>query len=132
MSRRPRRAWASAAPDSSERRPDGQAQRAPEQLGVGELLARSALAVVVNTFEAGAGQLRYSVSAAARSGVPALPSATSSTSHGAIDRGQRSPLVGVLLDGRGRDPRRPDPVGAHDDELLGAALVEVGAPSGSL
>jgi hypothetical protein len=34
-------------------------------------------------------------------------------------------LVGVLLDGRGDDPRRTDPVGAHPHRALDAGLVEV-------
>ena len=35
-------------------------------------------------------------------------------------------LVGELLDGGGGDARGADPVRAHDDQLLGAVLVEVG------
>ncbi len=34
-------------------------------------------------------------------------------------------LVGVLLDRRGHDARRADPVGAHPDQLLVPVLVEV-------
>ena len=35
-------------------------------------------------------------------------------------------VVGALLDRRGDDPRRPDPVAAHDDRVLHPVLVEVG------
>ena len=54
----PRRTCASSSPEASERLPDGQPQRAAEQLGVGELAAGpEVLAVVVDDVEAGLAQL---------------------------------------------------------------------------
>ena len=54
---RPRRTCASISPLASVRRPDGQAQRHAEQLGVRELLAGSGVAVVVDRLQAGLAQL---------------------------------------------------------------------------
>ena len=107
---------------------DGQPQRAAEQLGVGELLPRSGVTLVVERLAGRPPTARGTAGRRARApAVPGLPSTTSSTSKGAIARGQRDALlVGVLLDRRRGRPGRAEAVGAHPDQLAAPGLVQVG------
>ena len=62
-----------------------------------------------------------------RSRRPPCRAPTTWTSHGASERRPDDPLlVGALLDRRGDDARRADPVAAHHDRPLLAVVVEVG------
>src|ERR671914_1065763 len=105
---------------------DRQAQRAAEQLRVGELLPRAAVAVVVEHVEALVAEV---VVKPVRHLAGLLPLLTERHELD-VERGHRagprdSLLVGVLLD-RGRHyARGPDAVRAHPDQLLLALLVEV-------
>ena len=79
------------AADSSERRPTVSLSGHAEELGVGELLARPGVAVVEEDVEARGAQLLVETLGGLALVVPGLPSPTSSTSHGAIERGQEMP-----------------------------------------
>ena len=89
---RVRRTCASTAPSASASPADHDPQRTPEQLGVGELLARPGVAVVVHDRDAGLPQLLVQARPPPRAtSSPPLPSPTRWTSHGAIERGQTIP-----------------------------------------
>ena len=72
-------------------------QRAAEQLGVGELLARAEVAVVVEHVGAERAQLVVElVGVRLLLGCPALPSPTSSSSNGASARGHAIPASSAV------------------------------------
>ena len=107
--------------------PDDEAQRAAEQLGVGQLLPRPRVALVVEGLDAGRAQLLVEAVGDVALFLPALGQRDQCAFHGAsASRPDDPALVGELLDRRGDDPRRADPVAAHHDRVRGAGLVEVG------
>src|SRR5579884_1795803 len=108
---------------ATDRDPDGTA----EQLGVGELLPGPRIAVVVDGPQPGLLELVVQTVAQRPLLGPRLSERHEVGVEGRDGPGPRDALlVGVLLD-RGRGgTRRPEPVRAHPDQLLGAALVQVG------
>src|SRR3954470_11494548 len=101
----------------AEREPD----RAAEQLGIGELLPRARLAIVVQGVEPGGLELLVELVGCLAGGLAGL----AERDQVDIERGERlrprdAGLVRELLDGGGEDARGPDAVRAHPDVLLGA------------
>src|SRR5437763_8393621 len=104
-----------------------EAQRATEQLGVGELLPRSGVAIVVEDLGPGPdqltvqpiGRLAHSVVALAHPDQVDIPWRDRARPDDPL-------LVGPLLDRRRDYARRADPVAAHHDRMLLAPLVEIG------
>ena len=122
-----RRSCASTSPSARARLPTTIRSGQPSSSASVELLARPGVAVVESTLEAGLAEL-------ARRGAPpprAPRRRPCRARRRAPPRRERARpddplLVGALLDRRGDDPRRPDPVAAHDDRPLLAVRVEVG------
>src|SRR3984885_8165737 len=110
---------------------DGDAQGAPEELGVGELLPRSCIAIVVEHVEP---ELLELAVEPVREGT-LLGAILAHDDELDVERRHRTrpgdaALVGVLLDRSGGGPRGPEPIRAHPDELLAARFVEVGGAQG--
>src|SRR4051812_8598307 len=107
--------------------PDREADRHAQELGVGELLPRARVAVVVDRVEAE----RLELLVEAVGDVSGLFAGLAERDEVDVEGGYRlrpadAGLVAELLDGGGEDARRADAVGAHPDVLLLALLVEIG------